>query len=60
MFCYEKAVMSDTGKKRSEVQWYPYEGKYDDFKRMIQSFYGGSKNYSVFVKSFLNLLKKSK
>jgi len=60
MFCYEKAVMSDAGKKRSEVQWYPYDGKYDEFKRMIQSFYGGSKNYSVFAKSFLNLLKRSK
>lgn len=60
MFCYEKAVMKDPGKKRSELQWYPYEGKYEDFKSLIQSFYGQSKNYPTFLKSFLHLLKKSK
>ncbi|MBD3106942.1 aldehyde dehydrogenase family protein [Bacillus sp. AGMB 02131] len=60
MFCYEKAVMKDAGKKRSELQWYPYEGKYDAFKSLIQSYYGSSKNYPAFLKSFLDLLKKSK
>ena len=58
IFCHEKAVMIDRGSKTSEIQWYPYKGKYDDFKEMIESFYGPKTNWAGFVKRYLKLLKK--
>lgn len=60
MFCHEKAIMIDTGKKLNEIQWYPYRGKFNDFKQLIESFYGNNKNWVRFLKSYLSLLKKSK
>ena len=30
-FCHEKALMFDSGKKNTEIQWYPYKGKYPIF-----------------------------
>ncbi|WP_042349153.1 aldehyde dehydrogenase family protein [Bacillus massiliigorillae] len=60
MFCHEKAIMQDAGKKSNEIQWYPYNGKFDDFKNMIEAFYGNQRKWVRFLKSYLNLLKKSK
>ncbi|MEH6941365.1 aldehyde dehydrogenase family protein [Bacillus sp. JJ722] len=60
MFCHEKAIMMDTGKKSNEIQWYPYDGKFDDFKNMMEAFYGNQRKWVRFLKSYLNLLKKSK
>ncbi|MGM9923240.1 MAG: aldehyde dehydrogenase family protein [Bacillus sp. (in: firmicutes)] len=60
MFCHEKAVMVDAGKKRNEIQWYPYKGKYGDFKALLEAFYGERKKWGTFLRSYLRLLKKSK
>lgn len=60
MFCHEKAIMIDNGKKNSEVHWYPYSGKYTDFKTMIKAYFGDNKDWISFVKSYLRLLRKSK
>lgn len=57
MFCHEKAIMIDSGNKTKEVQWYPYHGKYDTFKNLIQAFFGDTKNWPKFLKSYLQLLK---
>ena len=58
MFCHEKAIMIDSGKKVKEVQWYPYRGKYEDFKNLIVAFFGDSKKWPTFLKSYLKLQKK--
>ena len=58
IFCHEKAVMMDRGRKISEIQWYPYRGKYADFKAMIESYYGEKTNWAGFLKRYLKLLKK--
>lgn len=60
MFCHEKAVMVDQGRKNSELQWYPYKGKYDTFKQLVESYFGERKNWGTFLQSFLKLQKKSK
>jgi len=57
MFCQEKAIMVDLGKRASEVQWYPYKGKYENFSVMIESYFGSKKNWLGFLSSYLKLLK---
>ncbi|WP_075050789.1 aldehyde dehydrogenase family protein [Bacillus testis] len=60
MFCHEKSVMSDRGKKDSEIQWYPYGGKYTNFVGLLQSYFGDRKKWGSFLRHYLTLLKKSK
>lgn len=60
MFCHEKAMMIDTGKKASELQWYPYQGKYAPFKVLVESYFGEKKKWLPFLRSFLEIQKKSK
>lgn len=58
MFCYEKAIMVDSGKKENELQWYPYRGKYDDFKQLVSAYFAEHKKWLLFVKSYLKLMKR--
>lgn len=59
IFCHEKAVMIDRGTKRSEVHWYPYKEKYPLLTELIRSYYGKTRNWIGFAKSYLQLLRKS-
>lgn len=60
IFCHEKAIMQDMGLKANELQWYPYKGKFPVFKQLFTSYFGKSKSWSSFAKTFLKLLKLSK
>lgn len=60
IFCHEKAIVEDWKNGKSEVQWYPYRGKYQLFSNLFKSYYGEQRNWIVFVKSYLALLQKSK
>lgn len=60
IFCHEKAIMVDRGSKASEIQWYPYHGKYDTFHTLIQSFYADRVKVIPFLASYLKLLIKGK
>ncbi|MGD8192065.1 aldehyde dehydrogenase family protein [Brevibacillus ginsengisoli] len=59
IFCHEKAVVIDPGTKRSEVHWYPYKGKYHLLYNLIYSYYGKTRNWFTFAKTYLKLLRKS-
>lgn len=60
MFCHEKSIMTDSGKKNTEIQWYPYKGKYPKFLSMFQNYFSAKTNWVVFAKEYLNLVKMAK
>lgn len=57
IFCHEKAVMEDLGLLNSEIQWYPYKGKYPLFRELFKSYFGENRNWFSFVKNYLALLR---
>jgi acyl-CoA reductase-like NAD-dependent aldehyde dehydrogenase len=40
VFCHEKSVMLDKGKKKSELQWYPYHSKYPKIRSFLKLMFG--------------------
>lgn len=58
IFCHEKAIMEDRGFMNSEIQWYPYKGKYQLFLQLFQSYYSQKRDWITFTKSFLALMKR--
>ncbi|MBS2968531.1 aldehyde dehydrogenase family protein [Metabacillus sp. KIGAM252] len=60
IFCHEKSVMTDTGKRSSEIQWYPYRGKYKPFKALFQTVFGSDKNWKAAAKAYRDIMKQSK
>lgn len=59
IFCHEKAVVIDSGKKKTEIQWYPYKGKYSYFLLLFQQYFAEQMNWAVFIKLYRKLLKLS-
>ncbi|MBO8172858.1 MAG: aldehyde dehydrogenase family protein [Bacillaceae bacterium] len=57
-FCHQTSVMVDPGKSASEVNWFPYRGKYPLFLQLIRSYFGEKKAWWRFIKSYLHLLRK--
>lgn len=43
-FCHEKSVMVDRGRKKTEMQWYPYKNKYNKVKSLLKMLYGRKRN----------------
>ena len=60
IFCHEKAIMIDKGKKNTEIQWYPYEGKYTRFLSLFQHYFSAKTNWVKFGNEYLRLIKISK
>lgn len=58
IFCHEKAIVVDRGTFSSEIQWYPYKGKYSDFLQLFQSYFAKRRKWGRFLKSYWNLLRK--
>jgi len=59
IFCHEKAIIEDSGRKKSEIQWYPYKEKYPLFLQLFKSYFGNKRNWIDFTKQYLRLLKKN-
>lgn len=60
MFCHEKAIVVDDGRKKTEIQWYPYKGKYRDFVALLKEYYSHKGvNWVKFLKHYRELIKKS-
>ncbi|RSD28253.1 aldehyde dehydrogenase family protein [Mesobacillus subterraneus] len=60
IFCHEKAIMEDMGLMKSEIQWYPYKGKYPLFLNLFKNYFSEKKNWLAFAKNYLALLKNNK
>ena len=52
-FCHEKAVMVDSGKKKTEIQWYPYKGKYPVFFVAFSTIFCRDKQIGYLLQSFI-------
>ncbi|MGG1680009.1 aldehyde dehydrogenase family protein [Neobacillus sp. NRS-1170] len=59
IFCHEKSIVEDRGRKKTEIHWYPYEDKYPMFLTLFKSYFKAKRNWLQFVKSYLSILKKS-
>ncbi|EIT84770.1 aldehyde dehydrogenase [Fictibacillus macauensis ZFHKF-1] len=59
LFTEPKAILLDEGKKATEVNWYPYAGKYPYFKQLITAYYGKRIQWPSFLAAYRKLLKKS-
>ncbi|MGG3469919.1 aldehyde dehydrogenase family protein [Neobacillus pocheonensis] len=59
IFCHEKSIIEDTGRKKSEIHWYPYKEKYPLFLTLFKSYFNERRNWLQFAKSYLSILKKS-
>lgn len=59
-FCHEKAIVIDSGKSDSEIQWYPYAGKYSLFLSLFKKYFSEQTKWVSFGKDYLDLIKKSK
>jgi acyl-CoA reductase-like NAD-dependent aldehyde dehydrogenase len=57
-FCHQTSVMIDSGKKKKEVNWYPYQGKYEIFTSLVQHFYGNRRSWIGSIIDYLRLLKR--
>ncbi|WDM02867.1 aldehyde dehydrogenase family protein [Alicyclobacillus cycloheptanicus] len=57
-FCVQTSVMVDKGRRTREVNWFPYQGKYELFRTLIRSYYGPSRRWGSFLRAYLRLLKK--
>jgi acyl-CoA reductase-like NAD-dependent aldehyde dehydrogenase len=54
-FCRQKSVMVDRGKLRRELAWYPYRGRFSFMTRLIDSFFGKTRNLGVLYAAFREL-----
>ncbi|RFU63533.1 aldehyde dehydrogenase family protein [Peribacillus glennii] len=59
MFCHEKAIVKDSGMRKTEIQWYPYHGKYELFLSLFKEYFSGNTNWTKFGRHYLKLLKIS-
>ncbi|MEH7084875.1 aldehyde dehydrogenase family protein [Neobacillus drentensis] len=59
IFCHEKAIVEDTGRKKSEIHWYPYQGKYPLFLQLFKSYFQTNRNWIKFSQTYLRILKKN-
>lgn len=57
IFCHEKAIMEDLGLMNSEIQWYPYKGKYPLFLNLFKNYFGEKRNWLYFARDYLALLR---
>lgn len=60
IFCHEKAIMEDLGWMNSELQWYPYKGKYPLLLTLFKNYFNENRNWLKFAKSYVALLRKAK
>lgn len=58
IFCHEKAVMVDQGRRQQEISWFPYIGKYPKFKQLCQALFGRYRNWPALLVAYLKLKQK--
>jgi acyl-CoA reductase-like NAD-dependent aldehyde dehydrogenase len=59
IFCHEKAIVEDNGRKKSEIHWYPYRGKFPLFLQLFKSYFQKDRDWVQFTKYYLRILKKN-
>jgi acyl-CoA reductase-like NAD-dependent aldehyde dehydrogenase len=59
IFCHEKAIVEDNGRKKSEIHWYPYKEKYPLFLQLFKSYFQTNRDWVRFARYYLRILKKN-
>ncbi|WP_066252356.1 aldehyde dehydrogenase family protein [Neobacillus drentensis] len=59
IFCHEKAIVEDNGRKKSEIHWYPYSDKFPLFLQLFKSYFQKNRDWVGFAKNYLRILKKN-
>ncbi|MEH7306123.1 aldehyde dehydrogenase family protein [Neobacillus drentensis] len=59
IFCHEKAIVEDSGRKISEIHWYPYKGKFPLFLQLFKSYFRTNRDWVTFAITYLRILKKN-
>lgn len=59
IFCHEKAIVEDSGRKKSEIHWYPYKEKYPLFLQLFKSYFQTNRDWVKFAQNYLRILKKN-
>ncbi len=59
IFCHEKAIVEDNGRKKSEIHWYPYKEKYPLFLQLFKSYFQTKRDWVRFAQYYLRILKKN-
>jgi acyl-CoA reductase-like NAD-dependent aldehyde dehydrogenase len=58
-FSRQMSVMKDPGLKQKEINWYPYQNKYNKVRTLIQAYFSNNKQKAELLRSFYKqLLKK--
>ena len=50
IFCHEKAIVEDNGRKKSEIHWYPYQDKFPLFLQLFKSYFQKNRDWVTFAK----------
>jgi len=59
IFCHEKAIIEDNGRKKTEIHWYPYQDKYPLFIQLFKSYFRTNRDWLKFTQTYLRILKKN-
>lgn len=58
-FCHEKSIVVDRGKRKRELNWYPYKGMYQPLQTLFVNYFGPDKNWFILVKSLITAFRKA-
>lgn len=57
-FCHEQSIIIDRGRRKTELNWYPYKGKYQPLKTLFANYFTPNKNWYALVKSLITAFKQ--
>jgi len=58
-FCVQTSVMTASGRARTEINWFPYAGKYEAFRDLVRSEYGTHRSVWSLVRAYRRLARLS-
>ncbi|MEH7076137.1 aldehyde dehydrogenase family protein [Neobacillus drentensis] len=59
IFCHEKAIIEDSGRKKTEIHWYPYQDKFPLFIQLFKSYFRTKREWLKFAQTYMRILKKN-
>ncbi|MCM3717526.1 aldehyde dehydrogenase family protein [Fictibacillus phosphorivorans] len=57
-FCRQMSVMKDPGLKSKEINWYPYQNKYNKLRTLVKAYFSNNKQKAELFRSFYKQLRK--
>ncbi len=57
-FCHQKSITVDKGNKKTELQWFPYKGKYPILLSLFKNYFRDNRNWGKVLKDYYKINKK--